>query len=94
MLKPLRTTRQEITRGLCLICVEEMTSKLSNVCQQQQRPAGGNKPRIIVLLSPACRVATFPSLLFLSSAAFINRKQGLCHLVKTFEVQCNKKKRI
>lgn len=27
MLKPLRTIHQEITRGLCLICVEEMMSK-------------------------------------------------------------------
>lgn len=27
MLKPLRMIHQEITRGLCLICAEEMTSK-------------------------------------------------------------------
>lgn len=27
MMKPLRTIHQEITRGLCSICAEEMTSK-------------------------------------------------------------------
>lgn len=43
MLKPLRTIHREITRGLCLICAEEMTSEFRGGCKHQQQPAEGNK---------------------------------------------------
>ena len=43
LFKLLRMTHQGITRGLCLTCVEEMTSKSACGPTQQQPPEGGGR---------------------------------------------------
>lgn len=52
VLKPLRTTHREITRGLCLICAEEMTSKFSILLQASAATSWGQQNTVLhVLLS-------------------------------------------